>query len=163
MVRRTIARRRVSILVYHDPDPAVFARHLDYLARRYNFVRLGDVISAQREDRWDALPDRPLVMTFDDAWRGNHALAQLCRRYACPITIYACSQIIDTARHYWWTETADGQALRRSRSRADSRRFAPARSNRIASMQSARASAGQRRRRCQTSPTSAHTRDFIRS
>jgi peptidoglycan/xylan/chitin deacetylase (PgdA/CDA1 family) len=112
LVRRTIAKRRVSILVYHDPDPSVFAEHLDYLAARYNFVRLSDVIDAQQKDRWGILPDHPLVLTCDDGWQGNHRLMEVCRRYECPITIYVCSQVVDSSRHFWWTETTRPEELK---------------------------------------------------
>ena len=113
LIRRLIAKRRLSILVYHDPAPAVFERHVRYLGTRYTFVRLDDVIDALRGGSWAALPKYPLAVTFDDGWRGNRDLAEICRKYRCPITIYVCSQMVDTSRHYWWTETPDDEELKR--------------------------------------------------
>lgn len=111
VARRRIARRRVSILVYHDPAPDDFEGHLRFLASRYSFVSLDTVADALEKGTWDDLPDFPLVVTLDDAWRGNAALAPICRRFQCPITIYASSQLLDTGRQYWSTRAPDKEAL----------------------------------------------------
>jgi len=112
IVRHTIARRRVSILLYHDPSPDVLDRHLAYLASRYNFVGLGDVVDALEPGRWSQLPSRALVLTFDDGHRGNARLRDLFVRYGVRPTIYLCSQIIDTNRHYWFFECEDPEPLK---------------------------------------------------
>jgi len=107
LVRHTIARRRVSILVYHDPTPEDFERHLEYLAKRYNFVSLGEVVDAMTNDRWSELPDRPLLLTFDDGHIGNVKLVELIARYGAKPTVYVCSQLIDTNRHFWFMDVDD--------------------------------------------------------
>lgn len=107
LVRHTIARRRVSILVYHDPAPEDFERHLEYLAKRYNFVSLGEVVDAMTNDRWSELPDRPLLLTFDDGHIGNVKLVELIARYGAKPTVYVCSQLIDTNRHFWFMDVDD--------------------------------------------------------
>jgi peptidoglycan/xylan/chitin deacetylase (PgdA/CDA1 family) len=107
LVRHTIARRRVSILVYHDPTPEHFERHLKYLSKRYNFVSLGEVVDAMTNDRWSDLPDRSLVLTFDDGHVGNAELAELFARYDARPTVYVCSQLMDTNRHFWFMDVKD--------------------------------------------------------
>jgi peptidoglycan/xylan/chitin deacetylase (PgdA/CDA1 family) len=107
LVRHTIARRRVSILVYHDPTPEDFERHLEYLTKRYNFVSLGEVVDAMTNDRWSELPDRSLVLTFDDGHIGNVKLIELAARYGAKPTVYVCSQLIDTNRHFWFMDVDD--------------------------------------------------------
>jgi peptidoglycan/xylan/chitin deacetylase (PgdA/CDA1 family) len=113
LVRHTIARRRVSILVYHDPTPEQLERHLKYLARRYNFVSLGDVVEAMERDRWAELPNRALLLTFDDGHRGNAGLVDLFVRYGVKPTVYVCSQLADTNRHFWFMEVDDPGRLMR--------------------------------------------------
>jgi peptidoglycan/xylan/chitin deacetylase (PgdA/CDA1 family) len=107
LVRYTIARRRVSILVYHDPTPEDFGRHLKYLSKRYNFISLGEVVEAMAHDRWTDLPDRSLVLTFDDGHVGNAELLDLFVRYGVRPTVYVCSQVIDTHRHFWFMDVED--------------------------------------------------------
>jgi peptidoglycan/xylan/chitin deacetylase (PgdA/CDA1 family) len=112
LVRQTIARRRVSILLYHDPSPEVLDRHLRYLAKRYSFVRLSELVEAITLDRWADLPPRGLVLTFDDGHRGNAELVDLFVRYAVKPTIYVCSQIVGTNRHFWFLESDDPEPLK---------------------------------------------------
>ena len=111
-LRRVVARRRVSILVYHDPSADRFESHLRYLSARYSFVSLDRVADSFESGSWKSLPDYPLAITFDDGWRGNAQLVEICQRFRCPITVYACSQIVDTARHYWSTRIRDVDLMR---------------------------------------------------
>jgi peptidoglycan/xylan/chitin deacetylase (PgdA/CDA1 family) len=113
LIRRLVAKRRVSVLMYHDPDRQTMREHLDYLVSRYSGVTLSSVVGAMRNDRWDTLPDFPLVITFDDGWKDNVRIIDLCRRSGFPVTIFACSAIVGTHRHYWWTETPEPEALKR--------------------------------------------------
>lgn len=111
-VRSTVARRRASILLYHDPTPAVLEAHFRYLADRYNFVSLSDLVDALGNGSWDSLPDRPLVVTFDDGHQGNADLLPLFARYNVVPTVYLCSQIVDTRRRYWFLEADDPEPLK---------------------------------------------------
>lgn len=113
VVRRSVARRRATIVVYHDPAPPRFESHLRYLATRYTFVSLDQLADALEQADWERLPDFPLAVTFDDGRRGNAALAGLLRRYRCPVTIYACSQIVGTGRHTWSSRAGDVAELKR--------------------------------------------------
>lgn len=106
LVRHAKARRRVTIVVYHDPDPDVLARHLDWMARRYNFVTLDAVADALESRRWHLLPHYPLVVTVDDGHRNNTRLADTFHAYGVRPTIYLCSAIVGTDRPYWWKTAA---------------------------------------------------------
>lgn len=111
-IRRLLARRRVSLLLYHKPPREVFAAHLAYLHGRYTGVALTQVVDAIRNNNWRSLPDYPLVITFDDGWRDNLECFELCRDSGFPLTIFACSAIINTRRHFWWTATAEPEPLK---------------------------------------------------
>lgn len=113
LIRKTVARRRASILLYHDPAPDVLDRHLAYLSRRYTFISLSKLVEALRSGSWAAVPDRALVVTIDDGHRGNAALAPVLRRHGVVATIYACSQIVATSRHYWFLDAPDPERLKR--------------------------------------------------
>jgi len=111
-VRWTVARRRASILLYHDPSPAVLDAHFRYLAGRYNFISLSTLVDAIRNEDWDRLPDRALVVTFDDGHQGNVDLMPIFGRYNVVPTVYLCSQIVDTRRRYWFLEADDPEQLK---------------------------------------------------
>ena len=109
LVRHTIARRRLSILVYHDPEPERLDAHLAYLAPRYTLLSLDAAVAALEANR---LPPRALVLTFDDGHRGNARLADVLARHGGVATIYACSQIVGTARHFWFLDVDDPEPLK---------------------------------------------------
>ena len=91
-----------TILVYHNPSPETFDKHMTYLASRYTFIPLGQLIDAMRNRDWSKMPARPLAVTIDDGHQGNYRLLDLIRRWNVRPTIYLCSEIVDTQRHFWW-------------------------------------------------------------
>ncbi|EYF04823.1 polysaccharide deacetylase family protein [Chondromyces apiculatus] len=103
-LRRAQERGRVAtLLVYHDPSPEVLDAHLRFLCQHYDIVPLDAVVDALHRRDWSALPPRPLVLTIDDGHRGNAALADVLRAHGVRATIYACSALVGTHRHFWWT------------------------------------------------------------
>lgn len=107
LFREIIFRRRVTIIVYHDPSPEVFEAHLTYLIDRFDIIPLERLIEAIEENTWQKIPPKSLVITFDDGHRGNFALFDNIKRHKVPITIYACAGIVNTQRHYWFLDFAD--------------------------------------------------------
>lgn len=105
LVRNTICRRLATIIVYHDPTPKNLERHLKYLSKRYEFISLSTLVRALRQNRWDEIPPKALVLTLDDGNRNNFDLIDIFKRYnVCP-TVFVCSHIVGTRRHFWWTDT----------------------------------------------------------
>lgn len=98
---RKLSRRKVAVLLYHDPVPAVFEKHVDYLSRRFNIVAFARVIDALESGDWSEIPDFPLVIHIDDGYRRNYELLQICERYKIEPTLYLCSAIVGTYRHFW--------------------------------------------------------------
>lgn len=113
LVRATIARRRPSILLYHDPTPQVLDAHLRYLGSRYSFVTLDAIVEALRQERLDDLPPRALAITIDDGHRGNAALVDVFRAHGVVPTIYINTQIVGTTRHYWFLDVSDPEPFKR--------------------------------------------------
>jgi peptidoglycan/xylan/chitin deacetylase (PgdA/CDA1 family) len=110
LVRFAFARRRVTIAVYHNPSPETLRTHLAYFARRYSFITMDAFERALTGKRWHELPRYPLVVTIDDGHAGNAQLEALFREFGVRPTIYLCSQIVGTARPFWW-QTAAAAAL----------------------------------------------------
>lgn len=93
------------ILMYHHVDtstppatsvtPARFAAHMDYLdANGFNVAPLHDVLRAV--EAGDALPDKTVVLTFDDGYESvlDAALPELERR-GWPFTVFVSTEAID--------------------------------------------------------------------
>ena len=104
LFRLLMQRRKVTILLFHDPSPAAMDRALAYLTEYYRIISLDTYVQARVEGTVDALPDYAAVITFDDGHVGNYALLPVFKRYGVPATIFLCSAIVDTNRHYWFLE-----------------------------------------------------------
>ena len=104
VIRRTICRRRATIIVYHDPSPQILERHLRYLAKRYEFVSLSSLVDALRENRWGEIPSQALVVTLDDGHKNNFLLPDVFEKYAVSPTVFVCSHLVGTFRHFWWSD-----------------------------------------------------------
>jgi peptidoglycan/xylan/chitin deacetylase (PgdA/CDA1 family) len=88
----------VTIVVYHQLEaephqatrhlgistpPDTFRRHLDYYAACYDTIGLDQLLSAE-------LPERPLLITFDDAYRSVHEIAApLLNACGMPAVLFA--------------------------------------------------------------------------
>ncbi len=111
--REILFRHRVTIIVYHNPTPEVFADHLAYLSRRFNIIPLERLIIALEQNTWSQLPPKSLVITFDDGHQGNFALLEMISKTVTPVTIYACAGLVNTYRHYWFLDfAAEAQQLK---------------------------------------------------
>jgi len=103
VLRELVQRNKVAVLCYHDPDPTVFERHLRFLQRRYSIISLKRYVDAlTAQDQHPPLPPKSLVITIDDGHRGNHALRDVVQRMRVPVTVFLCSAIVGTRRHFWW-------------------------------------------------------------
>lgn len=101
-VSRTVGRRRVAILLYHDPRPDLIAEHLEYLCRRHVPIPLEVLVQALETGDWTEIPPAAVVLTIDDGLRGNAELADVFRSYGVTPTIYLCSALVGTTRRFWF-------------------------------------------------------------
>ena len=102
LMREWICRRRVPILMYHDPKPTVFEKHIAYLSRRWTVISLDTLAAAIHRKDFSQISPKSVVITIDDGHAGNSALLPIFKQYhICP-TLYVCTQIINTHRHFWF-------------------------------------------------------------
>jgi glycosyltransferase involved in cell wall biosynthesis/peptidoglycan/xylan/chitin deacetylase (PgdA/CDA1 family) len=114
LARRSAARRRAGVLVYHDPTRSALEAQLDALSRRHVFVSYDLLVEALVSDDWSEIPPGALAVTLDDGHRGNARLADVFEAYDVVPTIFLCSQVVGTDRPFWWTaEGIDREALKR--------------------------------------------------
>jgi peptidoglycan/xylan/chitin deacetylase (PgdA/CDA1 family) len=112
VARNTLQLRGVTILLYHDPDPQSFARHLAVLTRRYRIVSLRTFVDALLRGRLEELPTKALVLTLDDGHRGNYELTTVIRDLQVPITIFLCSGVVGSSVGFWFQHTLRPQELK---------------------------------------------------
>jgi len=112
-IRNINAKKKATILVYHNPDVHFMESHLRYLSRRFIFTSLDILIDAVYKKDWSAVPRKALIITFDDGHKGNFKLLEILQRYKIKSTVYNCTGIVNTNRHFWWTlKGLDYQSLK---------------------------------------------------
>lgn len=105
IVREVFQRRKVTIILYHRISAKLFERHLKYLSREYSIISLEEFIEAKKEKDMRKLPVKPIVITFDDGAKVNYSLKKVIQQYNVPVTMFVCSDIIGTNRHYWFSHS----------------------------------------------------------
>jgi peptidoglycan/xylan/chitin deacetylase (PgdA/CDA1 family) len=115
---RDLAYRRVGgtavVLIYHrvaamerDPQllavtPENFDEQMRVLAAGYRAISLDDLVSAVRRRR---VPDRAVVVTFDDGYRDNLTIAEpILAAYGIPATVFVSSGYASSQHEFWWDE-----------------------------------------------------------
>ena len=115
VIREIWQRNKVTIVVYHALDAARADVHFAALRGRYNVMSLSDFLAARSSQPTECLPPKALIITVDDGHRSNYGLTSAIQRHRIPITIFLCSGIVGTNRHYWWLHTnnsGEAQALK---------------------------------------------------
>lgn len=100
--RAFVQKGRVPILTFHDPDPALAEPAFAYLSQHYDLISLERYVRACERGDAGSLPARALIVTFDDGHRRNYQLLPILERYRVPATLFVCSGIVDTNRHFWF-------------------------------------------------------------
>lgn len=103
--RETVQRGKVTFLLFHDMGAADAERNFAYLKRHYNIISLQDYLKAVRQGT--KLPRKALVITFDDGHASNYAMLPALKKLNVPITIFLCSEIVGTQRHFWFRHSEE--------------------------------------------------------
>jgi peptidoglycan/xylan/chitin deacetylase (PgdA/CDA1 family) len=95
---------------------SAFEEQMAFVARHFNCVSLPEAIEQLASGE---LPERSMIVTFDDGYLDNLTLAlPILRKHAIPATIYVATGLIDQASLPWWYElehliaTGNGFSLR---------------------------------------------------
>lgn len=105
LLREVVERNKTTIVVFHAPSPNAARRHFEALRKRYNIIPLADYLRARTDGRATKLPPKSLIITIDDGHRSNAQLKSLLQEMEVPVTIFLCSGIVGTHRHFWWLHT----------------------------------------------------------
>jgi peptidoglycan/xylan/chitin deacetylase (PgdA/CDA1 family) len=110
---RKLKSQALSIVMYHGVTERhldvpnwsqlhvdEFGRQIEFLARHYRLLTLGDAIEALREGR--PLPPRSACITFDDGFRNVATTAfPILQKYNAPATVFLITGLVGTNRAPW--------------------------------------------------------------
>lgn len=102
ILRNTIQRKKVTILLFHDITLESAEKTFRYLKSHYNIISLDDLVKAIKRREMHKLPNRSMVLTFDDGHKSNIELLPLIKELKLPVTIFLCSSIVGTSRGFWF-------------------------------------------------------------
>ncbi len=102
LFRELIQKDKVTILMFHDISKETAEKTFLYLLKKYNIIDLNEFIEAHELNDKNRIPKKALIITFDDGHIGNYELLSVIKKYKIPITIFLCSSIINTNRHFWF-------------------------------------------------------------
>ena len=108
LTREVVQRRKVTFLLFHDMSAADAERNFTYLKRHYNIIGLNDYLEAVRNHQ--PLPRKAAVVTFDDGHISNYDMLSVIKKLQIPITIFLCSDIVGTRRHFWFRHSQEVKA-----------------------------------------------------
>jgi peptidoglycan/xylan/chitin deacetylase (PgdA/CDA1 family) len=82
---------------------SIFERQMACLSMNFNLISLTELTGRIRDHR--ALPERCVVITFDDGWRDNFLNAYpVLKKYNIPATVFLASDFIGTGKIPWFYE-----------------------------------------------------------
>lgn len=123
LLRELVQKSKVTIVVYHAPNQALARKHFEILKARYNVIALADYVRARQEGKVHSLPPKSLVITLDDGHQTNFELKPTLERLRLPITIFLCSGVVGTNRHFWWSHIRSTQEAQRCKRMQDAKRL----------------------------------------
>jgi len=114
LIREFYLRNKVTIILYHNPNPEIFQKHIKYLSKCFNLISLSKVVDGIYNKDWSGIPPKSLVITIDDGFKENYNLLEIFKTYNAYPTIYLCSNIVNTNRKFWFEEASyDLQKLKK--------------------------------------------------
>lgn len=100
--REIVQRNKVTILLFHDIRPEAAETVFKFLLKKYTIISLDEFFDLYRKKK--KFPRKALVITFDDGRGGNYGLLPILKKYGVPITIFVCSGIVNSNRHFWFSK-----------------------------------------------------------
>jgi peptidoglycan/xylan/chitin deacetylase (PgdA/CDA1 family) len=113
LFRELIQRDKVSILLFHDLSEKIAEQTFTFLSKNYNIISLNDFIEAREKKDFSGIPRKALIITFDDGHIRNYDMLPVIKKFKIPVTIFLCTSLIDTNRHYWFKYKNDTISVHR--------------------------------------------------
>jgi peptidoglycan/xylan/chitin deacetylase (PgdA/CDA1 family) len=124
LLRARFQRERVTAILYHAIEPERLDHHLAALTRRYHFIPLAEYVEARQNGGTARLPRNAAVLTFDDGHAVNAAVLPVLRKYGIRPTIFVCTGIVGSRRHFWFRDAASRGEIPSLKALPDAERLA---------------------------------------
>jgi peptidoglycan/xylan/chitin deacetylase (PgdA/CDA1 family) len=108
LFRELVQRHKVTILMFHDVRAEQAALAFPWLKKHYHLIGLQEYLDAVQKGK--RLPTKALILTFDDGHAGNYNLFPIIKEHQIPLTIFLCSEIVGTHRHFWFKHSKEMKA-----------------------------------------------------
>lgn len=105
----------ILILAYHRVNdfendvldmaisPNTFEEQIKYLQRHYHILSLDEAVKILKES--DKIPEKAVVLTFDDGYKDNFDLAfPIVKKYHIPITVFVSVGDVESSKPFWWDQ-----------------------------------------------------------
>ncbi len=102
ILRRTIQRNTVTILVYHNIRYETVDLLFRTLKKRYNFISLSEYIDRLYDHNGKGFPERAIIFTLDDGYLENYRILPLAVKYGVKPAVFLCSGVVDTNQALWF-------------------------------------------------------------
>lgn len=102
LVRNFFQRNKVTILLFHDLKTDSAAKVLKFVKDKYNIIKLDTFINAIKNQTASEIPEKAVIITFDDGHFNNYNLLPIIKEESIPITLFLCSSIVGTRRKFWF-------------------------------------------------------------
>jgi len=102
LFRNFIQKKKVTILMFHEISKEIAEQTFLYLHKKYNIIHLNDYINACETKDKSKIPSKAIIITFDDGLVSNYNILPVIKKFNTPITLFLCSEIINTNRHFWY-------------------------------------------------------------
>jgi peptidoglycan/xylan/chitin deacetylase (PgdA/CDA1 family) len=103
LFRQLVQKRKVTILLFHDISVKTAEQTFGYLAKKYNIISLENFLHFHTQKN-ATIPERAMVITFDDGFARNFELLPVFKKYNLPVTVFLCAGLVNTNRHFWFEE-----------------------------------------------------------
>ncbi len=108
LFRELVQKPKMTILMFHDLEADKAVPVFSWLKKHYHIISLQDYLKIVHQG--GRIPQKALIITFDDGHAKNYDLLPALKQLQIPITIFLCSDIVGTRRHFWFKHTKEVKA-----------------------------------------------------
>ena len=102
LMREVFQRNKVTILLFHNIEAQQFQNVIYYFYQTYNIISLDYFYKCVLLKQ--TLPYKSIIITFDDGHKNNYNLLEIVKERKIPVTIFLCSGIVNSFRHFWFID-----------------------------------------------------------